>query len=233
MLAYTIRRLLLMIPTLIGIMIVNFALIQTAPGGPVEQALARLQGFANDATQQISGNTGGDSGNLGGASNAATTASGTNSAAVTSSRYIGAQGVRPELIARLEKKYGFDKPLHERFFLMMWNYLRFDFGDSFSKGQGVIALVIDKLPVSISLGLWTTLIIYLVSIPLGIRKAVKDGSQFDLWTSTVIIVGNAIPGLLFTIVLIIFFAGGRYFDWFPLRGLNFEQLGRLIAAGEK
>lgn len=227
MLAYTLRRLLLMIPTLIGIMVVNFLLIQTAPGGPVEQALARLQGFANDATQQISGNTGGDSGNLGGATGAAGTASGTNSAAVTSSRYIGSQGVRPELIAKLEKKYGFDKPLHQRFFIMMWNYLRLDFGESFSKGRGVVELVIDKLPVSISLGLWTTLIVYLVSIPLGIRKAVKDGTKFDLWTSSFIIVGNAIPSLLFTIVLIIFFAGGRYFDWFPLRGLtsnNWDEL---------
>jgi microcin C transport system permease protein len=228
MLAYTVRRLLLIIPTLIGIMVVNFLLIQTAPGGPVEQALARLQGVANDATQQISGNTGGDSGNLGGASgsNAAATASGTNSSAAAS-RYLGAQGVRPELIAALEKKYGFDKPLVERFFIMMWDYIRFDFGKSFSKGQNVIALVIDKLPVSISLGLWSTLIIYLVSIPLGIRKAVKDGTRFDVWTSSAIIVGNAIPGLLFTIVLIIFFAGGRYFDWFPLRGLtsnNWEQL---------
>ncbi len=229
MLAYTVRRLLLMIPTLVGIMIVNFALIQTAPGGPVEQALARLQGVANDATQQISGNMGGDSGNLGGASGAtgaAGTASGTNSSAA-SSRYLGAQGVRPELIAALEKKYGFDKPPLERFLRMMWDYLRFDFGNSFSKGRSVIALVIDKLPVSISLGLWTTLIVYLVSIPLGIRKAVKDGTRFDVWTSTIIIVGNAIPGLLFTIVLIIFFAGGRYFDWFPLRGLNsnnWEQL---------
>jgi microcin C transport system permease protein len=232
MLAYTIRRLLLIIPTLIGIMIVNFALIQTAPGGPVEQALARLQGVANDATQQISGNFGGDSGNLGGsgatggASGAASTASGTNTSAA-SSQYLGAQGVRPELIAALEKKYGFDKPPLERFFIMMWDYLRFDFGNSFSKGQSVIALVVDKLPVSISLGLWTTLIVYLVSIPLGVRKAVKDGTRFDVWTSTIIIVGNAIPGLLFTIVLIIFFAGGRYFDWFPLRGLtsnNWEQL---------
>jgi microcin C transport system permease protein len=228
MLAYTVRRLLLIIPTLIGIMVVNFLLIQTAPGGPVEQALARLQGVANDATQQISGNTGGDSGMLGGASGASTaaTASGTNTSAA-SSRYLGAQGVRPELIAALEKKYGFDKPLYERFFIMMWDYLRFDFGNSFSKGQSVIALVIDKLPVSISLGLWTTLIIYLVSIPLGIRKAVKDGTRFDVWTSTIIIVGNAIPSLLFTIVLIIFFAGGRYFDWFPLRGLtsnNWEEL---------
>jgi microcin C transport system permease protein len=228
MLAYTVRRLLLIIPTLIGIMVVNFLLIQTAPGGPVEQALARLQGVANDATQQISGNTGGDSGMLGGASGASTaaTASGTNTSAA-SSRYLGAQGVRPELIAALEKKYGFDKPLYERFFIMMWDYLRFDFGNSFSKGQSVVALVIDKLPVSISLGLWTTLIIYLVSIPLGIRKAVKDGTRFDVWTSTIIIVGNAIPSLLFTIVLIIFFAGGRYFDWFPLRGLtsnNWEEL---------
>ena len=232
MLAYTIRRLLLMIPTLIGIMIVNFALIQTAPGGPVEQALARLQGIANDATQQISGNTGGDSGNLGNSSNTAATASGTNTAAATSSRYIGAQGVRPELIAKLEKKYGFDKPIVQRFLIMMWNYARFDFGESFSKGRGVVELVIDKLPVSISLGLWTTLIVYLVSIPLGIRKAVRDGTKFDLWTSSFIIVGNAIPSLLFTIVLIIFFAGGRYFDWFPLRGLTSNHWDELSFLGK-
>jgi microcin C transport system permease protein len=236
MLAYTIRRLLLIIPTLIGIMVVNFALIQTAPGGPVEQALARLQGIANDATQQVSGNFGGDSGNLGSAtaSGTASTASGTNTSAA-SSRYLGAQGIRPELIEKLEKKYGFDKPPLERFFIMMWNYIRFDFGDSFSKGQSVVALVVDKLPVSISLGLWTTLIVYLVSIPMGIRKAVKDGAQFDLWTSTFIIVGNAIPGLLFTIVLIIFFAGGRYFDWFPLRGLtsnNWKDLSLLGKIGD-
>lgn len=234
MLAYTVRRLLLIIPTLIGIMVVNFLLIQTAPGGPVEQALARIQGLANDATQQISGNTGGDSGNLGGASgtsSTASTASGTNTSAATS-RYLGAQGVRPELIAALEKKYGFDKPLYQRFFIMMWDYIRFDFGKSFSKGQNVIALVIDKMPVSISLGLWTTLIVYLVSIPLGVRKAVKDGTRFDIWTSTVVIVGNAIPGLLFTIVLIIFFAGGRYLDWFPLRGLTSNNWSELSLWGK-
>jgi microcin C transport system permease protein len=217
MLTYTIRRLLLMIPTLLGIMIVNFLFIQTAPGGPVEQALAQFSGVAGSVTERIGGSTGGDSGvpttndNVGNEGN----------------RYQGAEGLDPKLIERLEKKYGFDKPLPERFLTMMWNYLRFDFGDSFFKGQSVVALVIDKLPVSISLGLWTTLIVYLVSIPLGIRKAVKDGSRFDLWTSTVVIVGNAIPGLLFTILLIILFAGGRYFDWFPLRGLtsnNWDQL---------
>jgi microcin C transport system permease protein len=230
MLAYTIRRLLLMIPTLIGIMIINFLFIQTAPGGPVEQALASFSGIAGSVTERIAGSTGGDSG-VG-----ATTDPGSNAgdSDAANSRYQGAQGLDPKLIEKLEKKYGFDKPPLERFLIMMGNYLRFDFGDSFFKGQSVTALVIDKLPVSISLGLWSTLIIYLVSIPLGIRKAVKDGSQFDLWTSTVVIVGNAIPGLLFTILLIIFFAGGRYFDWFPLRGLtsnNWESLswwGKII-----
>jgi microcin C transport system permease protein len=225
MLSYTLRRLLLMIPTLIGIMVVNFLFIQTAPGGPVEQALASFSGVAGSVTERIGGSIGGDSGLLDKSANA-----GTQEA--INSRYQGAQGIDPKLIEKLEKKYGFDKPLPERFFTMMGNYLRFDFGQSFYKGQSVIALVIDKLPVSISLGLWSTLIIYCVSIPLGIRKAVKDGTQFDLWTSTLIIVGNAIPGLLFTIVLIIFFAGGRYFDWFPLRGLTSNHWEQLSSWGK-
>ena len=210
MLAYIIRRLLLIIPTLIGIMVINFLLIQTAPGGPVEQALANFGGFAVDVTARISGN---DTGESGGDS--------------ANSRYQGAQGLDPEFIAELERQYGFDKPLHIRFFKMMGDYIRFDFGESFFKDQRVVDLVIDKMPVSISLGIWTTLIVYFISIPLGIAKAVRDGSKFDLWTSGIIIVGNAIPGLLFAILLIVLFAGGRYFDLFPLRGLtspNWEDL---------
>ncbi len=202
-------------------MVVNFLLIQTAPGGPVEQALAHFGGFAVDVTARISGN---DQGESGGAS--------VDSA---NNRYQGAQGLDPEFIAELERQYGFDKPLHTRFFLMMGNYLRFDFGESFFKDQRVVDLVIDKMPVSISLGLWTTLIVYLISIPLGVAKAVRDGSKFDLWTSGIIIVGNAIPGLLFAILLIVLFSGGRYFDLFPLRGLtspNWEELSLIGKIGD-
>jgi microcin C transport system permease protein len=230
MLAYTVRRLLLMMPTLLGIMIINFLFIQTAPGGPVEQAIAGLTGVAGSVTERISGSVGGDLGGAG--SDVGGGTGGASDAGTANSRYQGAEGLDPRLIEKLEQKYGFDKPLFERFLTMMGNYLRFDFGESFFKGQSVTALVIDKLPVSISLGLWSTLIIYLVSIPLGIRKAVKDGSQFDLWTSTVVIVGNAIPGLLFTIVLIIFFAGSEYFKWFPLRGLTSNNWAELSLWGK-
>jgi microcin C transport system permease protein len=211
MLAYTIRRLLLIIPTLLGIMVINFLFIQSAPGGPVEQAMARLQG-----------NVGAIGESLGGGGTEVKSSGGNDEGP-----YKGNKGIRPDLLEKLKVKYGFDKPLHMRFFQMMGNYLRFDFGDSFSKGRSVTSLVIDKLPVSISLGLWSTLIIYFVSIPLGIRKAMQNGSKFDFWTSTVIIVGNAIPGLLFTIVLVIFFAGGRYFNWFPLRGLTSPNFATL------
>ena len=143
------------------------------------------------------------------------------------SRYRGARGLDPEFVREIERMYGFDKPLHERFFQMMGQYLRFDFGTSYFRDQSVVDLVLEKMPVSISIGLWTTLLTYLISIPLGIRKAVKDGSRFDVWTSGVIIVGNAIPSFLFAILLIVLFAGGSFFDWFPLRGLvsdNWEQL---------
>jgi microcin C transport system permease protein len=219
--AYIIRRLLLMIPTLFGIMVITFAIVQFVPGGPVEQMIAELRGTAVGATERF----GGGGGDLAGGGEAGSQGGG-GSSSVTS-RYRGAQGLDPEFIAELEELFGFDKPAPQRFAEMMWNYIRFDFGDSYFRGQPVVDLVIDKLPVSISLGLWTTLITYLISIPLGIRKAVRDGSTFDVWTSGVIIVGYAIPSFLLAILLIILFAGGEYFSWFPLRGLvsaNWEQL---------
>jgi microcin C transport system permease protein len=220
MLAYIVRRLLLIIPTLLGIMLLNFLIVQAAPGGPVEQVIAKLQGMG-DATSRISGAGGGDG------MSAQQAASQMGEQSGTSTHYAGARGLPPEFIAELEHQFGFDKPLHERFLLMLGNYLRFDFGESFFRSRSVIDLVLDKMPVSVSLGLWSTLIIYLVSIPLGIAKAVRDGSRFDVATSSAIIVGYAIPGFLFAILLIVLFAGGRYYAWFPLRGLvsdNWETL---------
>jgi microcin C transport system permease protein len=209
MLAYIVRRLLLIVPTLLGIMVINFLIVQAAPGGPIEQVIAQLEGTAVDATARIGGTSGGDVQGQG------ISAPGGD----VTSRYRGAQGLDPEFIRQLEREFGFDKPLHERFLLMIGNYLAFDFGTSYFRDTRVVDLVIDKLPVSISLGLWTTLITYLVSIPLGIRKAVRDGSRFDVWSSGVVIVGYAIPSFLFAVLLIVLFAGGRYFDLFPLRGL--------------
>ena len=212
MLAYIARRLLLIIPTLLGILLINFLIIQAAPGGPVEQTIARLEGFdaaAGGATGRIAG---------GGAE------------AASGSNYRGAQGLDPELVAEIERMYGFDKPAHERFWLMLTNYARFDFGESFFRDAKVTDLILEKMPVSISLGLWSTLIMYLVSIPLGIAKATRHGSAFDVWTSSAIIVGYAIPAFLFAILLIVVFAGGSYFNWFPLRGLtssNFDELSLL------
>lgn len=223
MLAYIFRRLLLIVPTLIGIMVINFAIIQFAPGGPIEQIIAQLTGTDVGATARIGGTGGTEAGTTSAAAQQAS--SGATSALNTT--YRGAQGLDPEFIKQLEKQFGFDKPIHERFFFMMWNYIRFDFGTSYFRDETVIDLVLSKLPVSISLGIWTTLLVYLISIPLGIRKAVKDGSSFDIWTSAVIIVGNAIPGFLFAVMLVVLFAGGSYFDWFPLRGLvseNWDQL---------
>lgn len=208
MASYILRRLLLMIPTLLGIMILNFVIIHAAPGGPVEQILAKLQGNTLAATARFSG--GGSE--VGGAPRGP-------QANVVASKYRGAQGVDPQLIKDLERQFGFDKPAPERFLLMMSRYLRFDFGESFYRSRSVIRLILDRLPVSISLGLWTTLLTYLISIPLGVAKAVRDGSRFDVWTSAVVIVGNAIPSFLFSILLIVLFAGGSYFHWFPLRGL--------------
>ena len=210
MLAYIVRRLLLIVPTLFGIMVVNFIVIQAAPGGPIEQLIATMQGVAVDATARVAGG----GGEL--TPDAAGSAAGGGG---IGEKYRGARGLDPELLADLERQFGFDKPMHERFFSMLWNYIRFDFGESFFRDQRVVDLVLSKMPVSISLGLWTTLLIYLISIPLGVAKAVRDGSRFDVWTSGAVIVGNAIPGFLFAILLIVLFAGGRYFDWFPLRGL--------------
>jgi microcin C transport system permease protein len=215
--SYILRRLLLMIPTLLGIMVLNFVIIQAAPGGPVEQILAQLQGKNVAATARFSG--GGSE--TGGGARAA------SQAGAVASKYRGAQGLDPQLIADLEHQFGFDKPASERFLLMMGRYLRFDFGESFFRSRSVIQLIVDRLPVSISLGLWTTLLTYLISIPLGVAKAVRDGSRFDVWTSAVVIIGNAIPSFLFAILLIVLFAGGSYWQWFPLRGLvsdNWAQL---------
>ena len=209
MLAYIVRRLLLIIPTLFAIMVINFAVIQAAPGGPIEQVLAQLKGTAVGATERVSGAAGETK--QGGEAPAR---------ADSGSTYRGARGLPPEFIKHLEEQFGFDKPPVERFLLMMGNYLRFDFGTSYFQSRRVVDLVLDKMPVSISIGLWSTLLIYLVSIPLGIRKAVKDGSPFDIWTSAVIIVGYAIPSFLFAVLLIVLFAGGSYFQWFPLRGLT-------------
>jgi len=200
MFAYILRRLLLIIPTLLGIMVINFVVIQFAPGGPVEQVLAELRGNATDSTSAFSGQAG-DIDNAGQNSTGLQTG--------TTSKYRGAQGLDPSIIAEIEQQFGFDKPVHERFFTMLADYARFDFGSSYFRDETVINLVLDKMPVSISLGLWTTLFVYLISIPLGIKKAVKDGSPFDVWSSGAIVVGYAIPGFLFAILLIILFAGGR------------------------
>ena len=219
MAAYILRRVLLMIPTILGIMAISFFVVQFAPGGPVERVIAQLQGNDVSATARISGGTGGD---LGGGQ---TSAAGGDAA--INSKYRGAQGLPPEFIAELEKQFGFDKPTHERFFLMIWNYARFDFGESYFRDVSVLSLIGEKLPVSISLGLWMTFFSYLISIPLGIRKAVRDGTTFDVWTSGVIVVAYAVPGFLFAIFLIVFFAGGTFFDWFPLRGLTSDNWGEL------
>lgn len=231
--AYILRRLLLIIPTLFGIMLINFALTQFVPGGPVEQVLARLEG-QGDTFKSVSG--GGDAG--------------ADAAAAQDSGYIGARGLPPEFIDQLEAEFGFARivcaegytgpvsttapecgkeaiGVAERFWIMMGNYLRFDFGNSYFRSISVVDLVIEKMPVSISLGLWSTLIAYLISIPLGIRKAVRDGSAFDTWTSGAIIIGYAIPGFLFAVMLMVIFAGGTYFQWFPLRGLVSENWSTL------
>jgi microcin C transport system permease protein len=211
-LAYILRRLLLIVPTLFGIMVVNFMIVQAAPGGPVELMIARIKGTAVEATARVSGGGGGET-------SSAPPAVGAQSSGITS-KYRGARGLDPEFIRQLEKLYGFDKPAHVRFVQMMRRYAVFDFGQSFFRDRPVIALILDRLPVSISLGLWTTLLIYLVSIPLGVAKAVRDGSAFDMWTSGFIVVGYAIPGFLFAILLIVLFAGGSFVQWFPLRGLT-------------
>ena len=209
MLAYIARRILLMIPTIFGILLISFVIVQFAPGGPVERVLAQLQGLDAGANSRFSG---------GGADLGAAAAQ----TQAMDSRYRGAQGLDPKFIAELEKQFGFDKPAYERFFLMLKNYAVFDFGKSYFRDTPVIKLIGLKLPVSITLGLWMTLLSYAISIPLGIRKAVQDGSRFDTWTSAVVIVGYAIPSFLFAILLIVVFAGGSFWQIFPLRGLTSE-----------
>lgn len=211
MLAYLLRRLLLIVPTLLGILVINFVIIQAAPGGPVEQMIAKLEGFEG-ATSRIGG---------GGAE-----------VAVAGATYRGAQGLDPALIAEIERLYGFDKPAPERLWIMVKNYARLDFGDSFFRDAKVTDLILEKMPVSISLGLWSTLIMYLVSIPLGIAKATRHGSAFDVWTSSAIVIGYAVPAFLFAILLIVLFAGGSYLHWFPLRGLTSNDFDQLSLGGK-
>jgi microcin C transport system permease protein len=217
MLPYIFRRLLLMIPTLFGIMLISFVIIQFAPGGPVERIIAQLQGQDSSATSRIGGSSGGDLGQ----------APTSLAAGDSSSAYRGAQGLDPAFIKQLEAQFGFDKPTHERFITMLWNYIRFDFGKSYFRDTPVLTLIAQKLPVSISLGLWMTLLSYAISIPLGIKKAVRDGSAFDIWTSGIVIIGYAIPGFLIAILLIVLFAGGSFWQIFPLRGLTSENFASL------
>src|SRR6478735_7740750 len=216
--AYIARRILLMRPTLLGILFVSFVVVQFAPGGPVERVLAQLSGADTGGTSRVSGG-GGDFGARGQVNASAD--------AAVSSKYRGAQGLDPDFIKKLEAQFGFDKPAPERFLLMLWNFSRFDFGKSYFRDTSVIQLIKEKLPVSMSLGIWMTLMTYLISIPLGIRKAVHDGSRFDVYTSSVIIIGYAIPGFLFAILLIILFAGGSFWDLFPLRGLTSDNWAAL------
>jgi len=218
---YILRRLLLMIPTVVGIMAISFAVIQFAPGGPVEQVIAELTGQGDSATDRISGG-GGDAQGL----------QVRDFGGDVTSQYRGAQGLDPEFIAKLEAQFGFDKPPLERFGMMMWNYIRFDFGESYFRSIAVIDLIKEKLPVSISLGIWILLLSYIISIPLGIKKAVSDGSRFDVWTSGLIIVAYAVPGFLVGILLIVMFAGGSFFDWFPLRGLTSDNFAELSLFGK-
>ncbi len=215
MLAYTLRRLLLIVPTLLGILLVNFAIVQAAPGGPVDQAVARLQGLDNSAAARMGSGGGAEVGSSG-----------------SNSKYRGAQGLDPDLIAEIERQYGFDKPAHERLWLMLKNYARLDFGQSFFRDRSVTELIVEKMPVSISLGLWSTLLIYLVSIPLGISKAMRNGSRFDVWTSSLIVIGYAIPGFLFAILLIVLFAGGSFWQVFPMQGLVSENFDSLSLGGK-
>ncbi len=212
MAAYILRRLLLIVPTLLGILLINFLLVQFMPGGPIEQIIARVEDQSQDSTSRITGGGGGETGG--------------------SSEYRGAQGLPPEFIAQLEKQFGFDKPAWQRFLIMIRNYLTFDFGESYFRSISVVDLVLEKMPVSITLGLWSTLLAYLISIPLGIRKAVKDGSRFDTATSGAIIVAFAIPSFLFAVMLLVLFAGGSYWRIFPLRGLTSDNWEELSLVGK-
>ncbi|MTI14655.1 microcin C ABC transporter permease YejB [Sansalvadorimonas verongulae] len=212
MATYLLRRLLLLVPTLFGILLLNFIIVQAAPGGPVEQMIAQLEGFDTNVTRRISGDN--------------SAANQLNALELNEGQ--SSRGVSPEIIKQIEKQYGFDRPPHERFLKMLKNYITMDLGQSFYRTIDVTDLILEKMPVSLSLGLWSTLLVYLISIPLGIRKALKQGSTFDAWTSLVITTGYAIPGFLFAMLLVVLFAGGSYWQVFPLRGLvsdNFEELG--------
>src|SRR5213079_2223655 len=223
MTAYLARRILLMIPTLLGILFVSFIVVQFAPGGPVERVIAQLSGADTGASSRISGSSGGDFGarnQVGAASDA------------VNSKYRGAQGLDPEFVKSLEKQFGFDKPAPERFTLMLWNFARFDFGKSYFRDVSVLQLIKEKLPVSISLGIWMTLITYLISIPLGIHKAVHDGERFDTWTSGILVIGYAIPGFLVAVFLLVMFAGGSFFQWFPSRGLTSDTWNQMSLVGK-
>jgi microcin C transport system permease protein len=210
---YILRRLLLIVPTLLGVLVLNFAIIQAAPGGPVEKMVAELRGIQGSTGGQFAGST-------------------RDFAGDQSGDYRGSQGLPPELMERIRELYGFDKPAHERFWLMLKNFAQFELGESYYKDKDVGELIIERMPVSISLGLWSTLIAYLVSIPLGIRKAVRHGTPFDVWTSSAVIVGYAIPSFLFAILLVVLFAGGSYLDWFPLRGLTSDNFDELSLIGK-
>ncbi len=215
---YIAKRIALILPTLFGIILINFVIVQFAPGGPVEQIIAQVTTGNVSSTSGISG--GGDSGVT------------DTSVDTGASSDLGSYGLDPELIKDLERQFGFDKPAHVRFGEMVWNYIRLDFGTSFFQDRPVIELIAERIPVSISLGLWSVLLIYGISIPLGVAKAVRDGSRFDLWTSSLIFVGYAIPGFLFAVMLIVLFAGGNYFDIFPLRGLTSENFDELSTFGK-
>ena len=215
---YILKRIALILPTLFGIILINFVIVQFAPGGPVEQIIAQVTTGNVSSTSGISG--GGDSGVT------------DTSVDTGANADLGSYGLDPELIKDLERQFGFDKPAHVRFAEMVWNYARLDFGTSFFQDRPVIELIVERMPVSISLGLWSVLLIYGISIPLGVAKAVRDGSRFDLWTSSLIFVGYAIPGFLFAVMLIVVFAGGNYFDLFPLRGLTSENFDELSTFGK-
>jgi microcin C transport system permease protein len=224
MAAYLVKRLLLIIPTLLGVLTLTFLLAQFAPGGPVERIMAQLTGTDVAATARFGGGGGGDG--------IASSPSAPGGAEGGGSQYRGSQGLDQKFIDELKKQFGFDRPWYERYGKLIWDFARFDFGRSYYRDVSVIDLIKEKLPVSISLGLWMMLATYLISIPLGIRKAVKDGSRFDVWSSGVLVMGYAIPGFLFAVLLIVLFAGGSFFQWFPRRGLTSDDWANLSAFGK-